>query len=101
MVSKVDSQAEGTSSKGFGRVEGIHNCGFLAGLHGTVVGDSSEVLDVEVEVHGVAEGGINGIQDEVFVTIVCEAHKELNKFTSWQVCGNNEMRIMRIFKDAK
>lgn len=82
MVGKVDSQAKGTTSKGFGRVEGVHNCGFLTWLNSTVVGDGSKVLDVEVKVHRVTEGGINGIQDEVFVPIVCEAHQELYKLTS-------------------
>lgn len=84
MISKVDSESKGPCSKSFSWVEGIHDGGLLAGLDSSVVGNGSEVLNVEIEIHWVTEGSINSIQNKVLVSVVGESYKELHKFSSWQ-----------------
>ena len=54
-VGQVDGEADGAAGKGVGRDEGVGDGGLLLGLHGLLVGDGGEVLDVEGEVHGVPE----------------------------------------------
>lgn len=87
MVSKVDSKAKGSGSKGLSWVEGIHDGGFLARFDGPVVWDGGKVLNVEIEVHGVAERGIDGVQDKVLVSVIGEANQKLNKFASREFCN--------------
>lgn len=89
MVSKVDSKAKGSGSKGLSWVEGVHDGGFLARFDGPVVWDGGEVLDVEVEVHGVAERGIDSVQDKVLVSVIGEANQKLDKFASGEFCNGN------------
>lgn len=86
MVGQVNSESQRPGSKGFSGVEGVHDGGLLAGFDSAVVGDGGKVLDVEVEVHRVAERGINGIQNEVLVSIIGEPNKEFHKLTRRQFC---------------
>lgn len=44
------------------------------------------VLDVELEVLGVAEGRLQGLDSELLASLVCKAHQELHDFIGWELC---------------
>ena len=47
---------------------------------------STYVLDVELEVLGVAEGSLQGLDRELLVPLVREAYQELDDFIGWELC---------------
>lgn len=54
-VLKVYAEAKRSSREGLRRNERVRKSRFMTGLHRSLVGQRGEVLNEEVEVHGVAE----------------------------------------------
>ena len=87
LVVEVDDQAEGASSHGLGGDEGVLEGGLaLRGNHEAQL-QGREVLDVELEVLRVAEGGVQGLHHKVLRALVGEAHQELHNVVGWEVWG--------------
>lgn len=78
-ISEVDRQTERSTSESFGGDERIEESGFLARLDRPLVGQSREVLNVEVEIHRVAERGVERFENEVLGAVVLEADEELDE----------------------
>lgn len=84
-VGQCDVQTEGTAGKLIGGQESVRDGRLKARLHLTVVCHSREVLNEVVEVHGVAERCLHGLNDELLLALVRESNKELNRFASGQI----------------
>lgn len=86
MVVEEDDEAEGAGGEGLGGDEGVVEGGLGHGGDGAGVAGGRVVLDVEGEVHGVAEGGVQGVHYEVLVPLVVQAHQELHQLTRRHLC---------------
>lgn len=60
----------------------------MVGLNNLVVSNGGEVLDVEVEIHGVTERGVDRLHNKVNLTLVDESNQEFNWLSSRQFCKN-------------
>lgn len=85
LVVKVDDQPEGPAAHGLGGDEGVLKGGLSAGWHHGVERERREVLDVEVVVERVAEGGVQRVHNEVLRALVGKAHQELHDIVGWEV----------------
>jgi len=84
-VGQSNVQAKGTAGKLVRGQEGVRHGRLEAGLHLTVVGHRREVLDEVVEVHGIAEGGLHRLDDELLGSLVRESDQELDGLAAGQI----------------
>ena len=84
-VVEVYGEADGTTSEGVSRDERVSNGGLLLGLDGLNIVQGREVLEVEGEVHGVSEGGLEAVHNHLLVTLIGETHKKLCNLSSRQL----------------
>ena len=85
-VVEVDGQTDGTSGECVSWDEGVGHCGLLLALDILHVVDGGEVLEVEGEVHGVAERGLHAVHHHLLVALVGEPNQELRDLTGWKLC---------------
>lgn len=100
LVVEVDDQAEGASAHGLGGDERVLEGGLALRGHHDAQLQRREVLDVELEVLRVAEGGVQGLHHKVLRALVGEAQQELDNVVGREVwdkarVGSGEQRKER------
>lgn len=92
-VLEVDAEPEGTAGKGLARNERVRERSLVSGLHEPLVSESGEVLDVEVEVHRVAERSVQCLQGHLLAALVQETDQELDQVPTGQFCNSDMCRV--------
>ena len=84
---EVDGEADRAPGERVGGDEGVGHGGLLLGLDGLHVVDGGEVLQVEGEVHGVPERGLQAVHHHLLLTLVGESNQKLGDLTSRELCN--------------